>query len=246
MEDLEKWFKANAYPQFILAYANGKGENQILKNEGDGAISDIEEAWEMLRDMIEAQVRSGRAILEVKVFPKGGKYHPLRTQIDMSAGGNPYLPASVAGIGNLPNVGISEAKLAEALAVEREKWEMERRIEDLEARINAPSNWMERALQIIGENPPLATMVQTVISGVMKMPGVASVMNGTPAAATGTQAPADDEEMENTDPNVVFSTNIYQAAQTLGVSPEIMAVKLNRLVQQNPELAYTMLHQQPE
>jgi hypothetical protein len=56
-------------------------------------------------------------------------------------------------------------------------------------------------------------------------------MNGHPAT--------DGAEDEN--PDVVFSNNIHAASAVLGTDPLTLAIKLNALVQNNPEMAKQLL-----
>lgn len=237
MEHLEKWFRSNNLPYFILAYANGKGENQILKNEGEGAIDNVDEAWELLRDQIEAQTMAGRAMLEVKVFANSkAKYHPIKTNVDMRT---PYYGGNYAGVGQLPTTsGVSALDVQKAIQDERTKWELERRVEDLETALSAPSNIIERGLSMLGQYPALAGIVNNLIAGFVSQnnPTLGQQIANTTIAGM-------PETTESTDPEQVFAQNINEAAKMLNTDPLTLSIKINNFVKANQDLAQSMLSQ---
>jgi len=95
-------------------------------------------AGEMLETQVLAQSEYGRAQMHLIVYKKekGANNPEARTNIDM-------LPMQeqrqFAGIGAIGGVGfVEEAKVNALIDQAREKWELEKRLEDLEAQVNNP------------------------------------------------------------------------------------------------------------
>ena len=229
IEQLEKWFRAGNLPFFSLKYA-GTGDKTIFRNE---VWEDMEDAWEQLRNQVEAQASAGRAMLEILVYKKGSANHPLRTNVDIRPG---YYPAQagISGPGMYPQMGIGNVQ--EYVTKEVRIAMLERDNEDLRNEINNPANTWERILDKVSESPNLAGIAQTFIALLASKFGAATPMmtpvNGTPLVAQ------EGEEY----PDAMFE-NLETAAGLLGSSPEAVAAKLAQLVKQNPELAKTLLSQ---
>lgn len=230
IEQLEKWFRAGNLPFFSLKYA-GTGDKTIFRNE---VWEDMEDAWEQLRNQVEAQASAGRAMLEILVHKKGAANHPLRTNVDIRPG---YYPAQagIAGPGMYPQMGIGNVQ--EYVTKEVRIAMLERDNEDLRNEISNPANTWERILDKIAESPHLAGIAQMFLGGLLgKLGQPAPVM--TPVNGMPVEVSRESEEY----PDAMFE-NLEAAAGILGTSPEAVAEKLAELVKQNPELAKTLLSQ---
>lgn len=228
IEQLEKWFRAANLPFFSIRYA-GQGEKIVFRNE---VWEDMEDAWEQLKNQVEAQASAGRAMLEILVFSKGKANHPLRTNVDIRPG---YQPATAApgiaghpwaGIGNVTDYVNTQVKLAM----------LERDNEDLRAQIGSPMNAFERVLERVAESPHLAGIAQNLLAGLFKapmQPMQAVPVTGVPPEAQPTQEGDDYPEQ--------MFVDLESAAGVLGTTPEALAAKVAMLVKQNPELAKTFL-----
>lgn len=223
IESLEKWFKSNNLPYFSLKYA-GQGEKIIFRNE---VWDDITEAWEHLRDQVQAQADGGRAMLELLVYNKGKANHPLRTNLDI----RPTAMTPVAGIGSTPGVyGGMESYISQRIELEM----LRRDNEELQAQINNPINSWERILDRVAQSPQLAGIAQVLIAGLFskgQAPVMAQSIAGTPGSAPGTDADDESDGYEH----------LEAAAEKLGTDPATLAKKVNELVNQNPDLAKSLL-----
>lgn len=213
IENIEKWFKANGLPYFSLKYA-GQGEKIIFRNE---VWDDVSEAWEHLRDQVQAQADGGRAMLELLVYNKGKANHPLRTNIDIRGAST-----QLAGIGSIPGVyGGMENYIAQRIELEM----LKRDNEELQAALENPVNVWERILDKVSQSPQLSGIAQVLISGLLartQAPVSASAIAGVPETRGGLES-------------------LEDAARTLGTDPETLARKVNELVHQNPDLAKQLL-----
>lgn len=222
---LKTWFYDVGKPFFTLSYS-GTTNHMILRNT---ATENMDEAWTLLERQVNAQAEYGRATMQVIVYKAGNANNPDgRTNIDMA----PQSQGSqVAGIGSLPSGYLDENKVAGMISEAKEKWELERRLEDLEAQINNPGDWTEKLMAGI-ERIGATQLGQMLAMKLMGQPIPAGMVAGPPP---GTQAPTD--ETDN------FEEDIETTAAILGVSDAVLASKLRRLVETNPEMAKQLLSQ---
>ena len=223
---LRSWFYNNSKPFFLLRYYQpGKAGDVIMKND---SIPELDASWEKLSTEVLSQAEAGRALLQVLVWEVGktsNNYSAL-TNLDMRLG----VPvAQTAGIGSLPGGYIEESKVQGMLDAEREKWTLERRLEDLEAQINNPADWASKSIEMLERigATPLGQILAAKFLGV-QLPA---------AQIAGTPAPADEPESDT------FEEDIDKAAEILGVSDIILAQRLRYLVETNPDIAKSLLAQ---
>ena len=153
IEQLEKWFRAGNLPFFSLKYA-GTGDKTIFRNE---VWEDMEDAWEQLRNQVEAQASAGRAMLEILVYKKGSANHPLRTNVDIRPG---YYPAQagISGPGMYPQMGIGNVqeyvtKEVRIAMLERDNEARARRGVGADVRQGRDAfDWLELTGKELGEN----------------------------------------------------------------------------------------------
>lgn len=216
---LRNWFYNNNQPFFLLRYYHpGKAGDVIIRNE---SIPELDPAWEKLSTEVLSQAEAGRALLQVLVWGPGktANNYAALTNLDMR-----IVPVAMAGIGSLPGGYMDESKVQGLIQDAREKWELERRLEDLENQINNPGDWIEKsmhALERIGATPIGVALVSKLL--------------GTPlptAQIAGTPAPADEQEGIDT-----FDEDIQKTAAILGVDDATLARKLRQVVESQPEVA---------
>jgi len=223
---LKKWFYANGVPFFTLTYAGQA--NQIVQR--NTAIEDMDDAWSLLETNILGQAEAGRANMHVIVYNKAsGANNPIaRTNLDIWSN-QANQTGNVAGIGSLPVGGvgyIDESKVNGLIAEAKEKWELEKRLEDLEAQISNPNDWTDKlltGLERIGATPFGQAIAAKFLGLQMPSPGTATIA-GTPNSDTDTSGDTFDEDISHT-------------AALLGVDDITLAKKLRKLVQNDPELA---------
>ena len=227
IKSLKQWFTDVGKPFFTLSYTGGSANQVILRNT---AIDDMEAAWSLLERQVLAQSEVGRATLQLIAYGKDKANNPDgRTNIDISP--NQESATALAAISG-PRVGYyaDESQIDALLSKERAKWDMEKRMEDLEAQLNAPSeDWSEKlmvGIERISATPLGAVLIGKFLGGSMPMP-VAQV--------AGVPDPIPSEESDS------FEDDIEASAQLLGVSDTVLASKLRALIESNPELAKTML-----
>ena len=226
---LKKWFLSNGVPFFTLSYAGQA--NQIIQR--NTAIEELDQAWELLETNVLGQAEYGRATMSLIVYNKGsGANNPIgRTNIDIlpinQQNGN-----QVAGIGQLPAGYMDKSEVQKLIDDAKEKWELEKRLEDLEIQISNPADVTEKWIQgieRIGASPLGQVIMMKLLGG--PLPTIQ------PAPINGAPAPAD----EGGD---TFEDDIEATAQILGVDDTVLARQLRRLVESNPEMAKQILQQQ--
>ena len=228
IESLKTWFFDVGKPFFTLSYLGGNANQVIMRNT---ATDNMEEAWDLLKRQVLAQSEVGRATLYLFVYKNGNANNPDgRTNIDITPGG--MQPNGVAGFGSLPVGYVDENKINGMISAAREKWELEKRLEDLEAQINSPNDWVDKAisgLERIGETQ-LGQMLAMKLLGITAPPVVpgARPVNGTP-------------EQPGESADDTFEDDIEATANMLGCDDITLARKLRQLVQNNPEMAKQLL-----
>lgn len=192
IEDLKTWFLGNQRPYFTLyVLAGGSRKNIVARNTTEG---DMDAAWKLLELHVTIQTKAAPVTMELITGTGGDKLNnPFTTEIRInpfSIPGNPALMhPGIAGFGmNYPGVqsigfaGIqSKGDLDEYLAGERKKWELEKRVEDLEnAQSDDVEKW-EKVLDKINESPALSGVIQMIAGRVLG--------GGTMPASVGSHAP---------------------------------------------------------
>lgn len=222
ISSVKQWFFDVGEPLFTLSYA-GTSNQAIMRNT---VKTDLNEAWDMLERQLQYQAESGRAMMQVITYRKeSGANNPTgRTFIDLQPGPP---QAQFAGIGQLPSGYMDEAKVQGLIREAKEKWEMERRIEDLEEQAKNPADPTDKIIQAIERigATPIGQMFAARLLG-MPVPAI----TGTP------EAPADGDSDSDT-----FEDDIAATADILGVSDATLAARLRRLVEAQPDVAKQLL-----
>jgi len=165
LDDLEVWFKKLNTPKFNL-YAGRNNTNQgarIMKL--DAETHSVEDAWDELKAILERMTHGYFTVF----VPTSGKNVGDRITIyrgpanQAQAAGMGALPGSgvlVPGIGLVPPEKIDEA-IKSKLEEERYRWELEKRLEELENQ-GAPASFWEKVWDKIAENEELPRALMNV------------------------------------------------------------------------------------
>lgn len=229
IDSLEKWFKTVNSPFFTLTYA-GQNSQVILRNV---TVPDVNEAWDMLKQQVLNQAEYGRATLHVITYKKEGQANnpDARTNIDIL----PVQPPNgqMAGIGALPGM-YGTTDIEKIIAQHREKWELEKRLDDLEQQLKNPDDWTEKVIsgiERISGTPFGQAMISRMLGGSVLPMGGPAPINGTPQTANeGADNPAD-----------TFDDDLEATCEILNVDDTTLLRKLRALVENNPETAKAFL-----
>lgn len=227
IESLQSWFEAVGAPFFTLFYT-GNTSQVIIRNTTE---ADMEKAWEILKNQVLHQAEYGRATLHVLTYKKTGSANNPdgRTNIDI-APMQSQQGAQMAGIGALPAGYVSQDEFSKRLKDERQRWELERKLEDLEAKIDNPDGWAEKlmaGIERIGGTDLGKAMIARFMGVPFSAMAPGAPINGTPAATN----PAED----------TFEEDLDIICQILNTDDVTLARKLRQLVEQNPEMAKNLV-----
>jgi len=247
--DLRQWFFAGIKQKGDAAieaashwnlYAGDYGAKEV-RIMFNNRISDMDESFQFLENSIRAQNNPDGTRFRIQTFAPGKPNNPTAETFVQIYEKSLSPSVQTPSIGSLPMAGfVSIGELNDKIENERLKW----KVEQLEAQMHAPTEKWERILETISGIQGIDKVLQTAILGIaakfvpQAMPDIMRAINGTPAQAPMTgEADADDSD----DPNVVFSQNINEASNALGTDPVTLSKKLNTLIQQNPELAKSLM-----
>lgn len=200
MESIRTWWEADSERPYFSLYRGTRGTKPsdiIIRND---TLDDLDAAWEMLEQML--TINSG----------EGGEFTILRTDKPKSNYGMkgvvvlsqvPATPA-IAGIPGMPFIGAGQsiqAFIAGEIEKEREKWDLAKKVEDLEAAINAGQEGgpIERFLNRLLDSPKIDGILDVVLSKVLtpaNTPQPSHVaVSGAPGAAASGQFQYDTERI---------------------------------------------------
>jgi len=235
--DLREWFfgnnrKGKPAPYWTL-YGQAYGKNDTISARNH-SIDEVEQAYTDLEDSIRRQNH-----------PEGQRFRVL--QSDVPGGNNPVAQVfvqvsstgvqnNVAGIGSLPGSGfgyMTEADFSRRMAEEKTRWDLEQKVKQLEDRINAPeeADPVEKTVAVI-ERLANTAAGAAIISKLTGIPASELMQGIHGTAAPDEEIPADDQ---------TFYDNIQQSAELLGTSPHVLADRMKKLIQKDPETAKLLL-----
>lgn len=242
-EHLHEWFTATKgskpAPYWNLYSLKYGRTDQVVHRNVD--VSDMGESARKLEQAVRMLTPGDEpARFKLSVYAEGQANNPMASveiQIRNAAPAN-----GMPGIAGLSMSGyVSIGELDQRLENERLKWE----VAQLKEQVNAPSEKWERILETVSGIQGIDKVLQTAILGLtakfvpQAMPDIMRAINGLPQNVP-TGEHADDGE-QPTDPEQVFAQSIQQAAAALQTDPVTLARKLNMLVQQNPEMAKSLM-----
>lgn len=252
-DDLRFWFfsnqnskqksdpgnEENAPHWSLYSMDYGKSDTRVAYNN---RISDMEDSFKLLVQSVRAMNNPDGTKFRVQTHAVGRPTHPnaqAYIQVFEGKSGPATQQGLPAMIGAHPDGYVSRTELQEKIEEARKQWELERKVEDLEAQINGPSDdptekfiaGFERIMQT-----PVGQMLAMKLLGTTQLPAMPTMqtMNGTPGASTPGSAA---DELNDT-----FEDDIEATANALGISDTELAAKMRRLVEQNPTIAQQLLH----
>lgn len=232
LEGLRDWFYTLQTPFWTLRYykPGGTGE-RIALNDSE---SNLDGSWSMLSRCVADQSRNSRAQMQVLVY-EAGKANNYKAMTNLELNGSGAALAAVAGIGTLPQPSKADidSRIAGAVEAERERWELQARIAQLEEERERPDP-ADKIISVVERlaNTPVGTALIARIMGVPLQPVAVSNVAGTPKGHNDS-----DSEEEDT-----FAEDIDATAEILGVSDVELAAKLRKLVETNPAMAKNLLN----
>lgn len=237
IQSLRSWFLDQKRPYWSLNN-NGVGRGLIARNE---SIEDVDTAWTLLETNVLAQAEGGIANVKIFVTDKPKHNHGMETEARILPAYS-LQTAGQPGIGNLPANYMDESKIQGMIADAKEKWELERRIDEMEAALSAPSGWVDKLMEGVERigSTPLGQMLAARLMGVPPT-AMANVAAAPGVPFTGAAAPSTEGDDDGEEYGEKFYDDMEATAATLGVTPELLAEKLAALVTSNPDLAKSFL-----
>lgn len=188
IEDLRTWWEAdNERPYFTLYRGTRatKASDIIIRND---TIEDLEPAWDMLEQMLTINSTEGGEFTILRADKPKSNYGMKGVVVLSHARATP----AVAGIPGMPFIGAGQniqSFIAGEIEKEREKWELSKKVDDLEAAINAKQegSLVERALNRVIDGDKLDALIGVLIDKFLSPKGahVPShvAVSGAPGAA---------------------------------------------------------------
>lgn len=233
MEDLHAWFEANQKgekrPYFtIYRGTEQKPDRMVFRNETEG---ETDAAWDMMENMLEMQ--SGHNSL-FRVFittvPKGNVGMSTLFRVANGAVSN----AGVAGIGSFGIYGSLGEMVRSEVDKERKMWELERRLEDMQAAQDAKVGQMESFLEDF--KPVLVEwgrmLGARMLGGNGAAPHVPPPMAGNHIQDAGDDLP--EYDYDRIDPALDKLRRVFP-------DPETALEKMSKWATENPEMAKQLL-----
>lgn len=178
--------------------------------------------------------------------PVGSTFHVLQSataarnmgcEVDVQIFGEGAAPAGAA-IGALPMGAISGDEFDRRLKQEREMWDLQQQVRDLEyERKNA--DWIGRLPEILSQifSTPLGSIAAAKLMGVpVSHP---SAQASAPAPVAGMPRPTNPDDDDDAPDE--FEKDLSAVCDTLGTDEETLMRKLRLLVEKNPEMAKTLI-----
>ena len=168
IDALESWFRKIAKPQWNLyrGHNNTMSRAHSLYRQGEDTMS-IDESWELLRDMININCgNGGQFTVYIPAAATGNTGYSVFVSIGMEAHSRSRYPG--AAVGGFPTEGaVSLGQVQDLIAKERKVWELERKVEDLEAQQEASlgmTDVVKNMLQNVDLTPILTSLVNFATS----------------------------------------------------------------------------------
>lgn len=178
-EDLKVWFDLNGCPFWKLRESREKNGRVISSNFGKEAVDTLEQSYERLDTILKMYQKDEGATLWLntkKENNEGGYSNEINVKVVPA-----FLDTQIAGIGNI-NTQMQPAavNIGAEIARAKKEWDLERKLEDLEAQINAPqTDWITRGTEILNglmQNPIIAGFAAKIAG--LDMSAMAQVSGG--------------------------------------------------------------------
>lgn len=230
IDDLRRWWDADPKKPYWSLYRGLRyNKNDVLVRNWE--IEDHDEAFKLLEDMIQVNAPSGGDFVIARSEKAASNYVE---KVYLSLITSPQAMPGIAGypvshpgmVAGLPPGKTIDEVLTERVAAEKEKWELSRKVEDLEATISGmqEGTGIGRVFNKLLDHPKLDSMLDVLLSRVL-----GPSPQPTQVAVSG--MPSDDGEFQ------YDSDRIIDALEKIREHfPEIheFMEKLARYVQENP------------
>lgn len=238
MEALESWFKANKRPYYSLYSGTEVKQDKFIRRNEE--VDDIDQAWSSLEETLN--------------WYEDGIFHVFVTdKAKTSLGahcnfryGNPAsgMPTRINGAGGGGFSGLYGSP-QEWLAEQKRTWELEKRLDDLEASKSASLGHIDRFLENLVERPEIYNMIQMLgmkFLGSKPLPPAQPQPNRQPDNAPNGMAATDDLADDGHDYDRIEPA-LDTLQKAMGVESADVIEKLAAWANQNPEMAKSMLGQ---
>lgn len=239
LEDLREWFLEQDCPIWTVYFGETKGRHRMTEQNNKDL--SVEESWEILANNLYRLTGKGKICVAVNVKGATNRSgdHEAVYEFNEMLNGRPGI-AGIGGQGSFIGSTEVESYVQREVEREREKWEMERRIEALEADQQANTPLIDRLLE---ENfDQVAGIATQLIQGLIQKKPPATVagfqQSGPQPSGGDRQAPESQEEA---------SERISEALQRLSATfPDVLELLegLADFVEAQPELAKTLFENQ--
>ena len=159
-EDLKAWFDLNGCPFWKLRDSKERNGKVIASNYGKDAVEDLKDSFNRLDTNLSFFKEEGASLwLSTKKVNDTAEYY---NEINVKV--IPIFLQGSEGIGNI-NMQMQPAtvNIAGEIARAKKEWDMERKLDEMEAQINAPPmDWFTRGTEIVNglmQNPVIAGLV---------------------------------------------------------------------------------------
>lgn len=254
-QDLQSWFKTGyekgvksseegretTSPYWTL-YAVGLGgaDKTLAYND---RLTGVEESFKYLADSIRMMNNPAGSMFRVIQTYRPRSNNPTQeVRIQIFEGNSQAAHHAQPGIGALPAGYVEESKIAGLLEAEKKKWEMERRLDDLEAQLAAPKDWSDsfiNGIERIGKTQMGAMLIPMITAKLMGLPMPPPMPF---PAVSGT--PTTDDEQEPVDEDVENELDeLEKMAKANGMSLKEFLGKTVHLARAQPHIVAALAQQ---
>jgi hypothetical protein len=145
-EDLEKWFMQIGNTKWTIFRGDPVKRNYVYQQSD--AEMQIEESWELLREMLEMNAVNGHYF---NILVDNGSSRGFRVYFSMPQ--QTGRSTSSSGIGSIPGVGSTQDYINGQIEQKMRIYDLQRQVEDLQAAEEAKLNWTDRIIDAVVNHP---------------------------------------------------------------------------------------------
>lgn len=238
LDDLKVWWDADSKKPYWSLYRGLRWDkNAVLARNHD--IDDPDESFKLLEQMIDVNSRGGGDFIIARAEKPASNWVVkgyLCIQDTNFAYRNPGIAGYPAMMGALPPGKTVDDIVAERVNSEREKWELSKKVDDLEAAINGAQEGtgLERLINRLLDHPKIDGIMDVVLTHVFTPKGAAQP---TKVAVSG--VPGEEEHIYD-DERIVHA---LERIRPHFPDVETFIEKLAAWVESNPDMARNLFKQ---